>query len=283
MVSLPAGRSWLALRVVLALLVSSVASALAQDEAEAKQQLELMQAAVANLQPESSDPKVKAALALVSKPLLRYSDPTRGTSEAAGNVLLDATVWRLGTAGRPMALVTVEIYRAPNASRLLSFEFLSLTETQFSLKHKMEKIRWDATGSALTLKDLPDAPKPAAAAAGRLAQMRQLARRFAAKESFRGQTIECRLLTQPIDRYQSAAEKIVDGAIFAYANGTNPELGVVFETDGEHWRYGVIRLTSAESSVALDGQEVASYDFYDARGRTEGPYHNAAHKLEMDR
>src|SRR5580704_4906111 len=39
--------------------------------------------------------------------------------------------------------------------------------------------------------------------------------------------IECRLLPQPIDRYKSAAQKIVDGAIFVYANSTNPELAVV--------------------------------------------------------
>jgi hypothetical protein len=250
------------------------------DDSRAKQRLEIMQVAVSSLEPESSEVKPKAALTFAAKPLLRYSDPTRDTYEGAGNVLLDAGVWRLGTEGRPTALVTLEIYQAPDASRVLGFEFLSLTETKFSLKHKTEKIRWDATGSALDMKELPDAPKPAATAAARLAQMRQLARRFVAKERFRNQLIECRLLAQPIDRYQSAAEKIVDGAIFAYANGTNPELGVVFESDGERWLYGIIRLTSAEASVTLDGRKVAAYDFYDSRGRTDGPYHNAMLRID---
>jgi hypothetical protein len=108
----------------------------------------------------------------------------------------------------------------------------------------------------------------------------RLARRFAAKERITQESIECRLLTQPIDRYQSAADKIVDGAIFAFANGTNPEIGVVFESDEERWLYGILRMTSAESSVTLDGRQVAAYDHCDSCGRTDGPYHSASHKIE---
>jgi hypothetical protein len=278
------GRSRSAFRVVLGLLVLSISPASARDEPEANRRLEFMQAAVAGLEPVSSELKSKAALAVVPKPLLRYSDPTRGGSkEAATNVLVDAGVWRLGTEGRPTALVTVEIYQAPDGSRVLAYEFLSLTGSTFSLKHKTEGVRWDATGSGLDLKDLPDAPKPAPAAAARLAQMRQLARRFAARERFNNESVECRLIAQPIDRYHSEAEKIVDGAIFALANGTNPEVGVVLESDGGRWRYGVLRLGAAEMSVTLDGRPVAAYDHFDARGRTDGPYHNAAHKIETGR
>src|SRR5205807_1069622 len=86
----------------------------------------------------------------------------RNPKEYEGNVLLDAGIWRLGTEGRATALVTIEIYLEPNGSRILAYEFLSLTGQKFALKHKTEKIRWDATDSALKLKDLPDAPKPAA-------------------------------------------------------------------------------------------------------------------------
>jgi hypothetical protein len=189
----------------------------------------------------------------------------------------------LGTEGRPTALVTVEIYQAPDKSRVLALEFLSLSPAKFSLKHKTKRISWDATDSALTLKQLPDAPKPAATSAARLVQMRRLARRFVAKERIKMELIECRLLTQPIDRYQSAAEKIVDGVIFAYANGTNPELGVVLESDGESWQYGTLRLTSAEASVALDGQQVSFYEGYNPRGRTDGPYQNASYKIDSDK
>jgi hypothetical protein len=165
--------------------------------------------------------------------------------------------------------------------------FLSLTETKFTLKHKTEQVRWDAPSSALALKELPKAPKPAATAARRLAQMWQLVRRFAVQERLNGtgalppgqanknDSIECRLLAQPIDRYHSAADKIVDGAIFAFANGTNPEVGIVFETDGERWHYGSLRLSAAALSVALDGREVAAYEIYNDRG----PYHIAYYRI----
>jgi hypothetical protein len=241
-----------------------------------------MKAAISSLEPGPSELRGRAAFTLVSEPLLRYSDPTRGDDirpNAATNVLLDAGVWRLGTEGRPTALVTLEIYQSRDASRFLSFEFLSLSETPFSLRHKSEKVRWDASGSALDWNELADAPRPAPTAAARLVQLRQLARRFAAKEHHMSTWLECRLLTQPIDRYQSPAQKIVDGAIFAYANGTNPELGVVLETDGERWRYGVVRLTGAEAVVTLDGRQVAAFEQFSPRGRTDGPYQWGRHPL----
>jgi hypothetical protein len=288
MVCFPAGLIRLAVCLVLVLLVSSVSLLSAQEEAQAKQRLELMQAALGSLELESSEALPKTALTFSAKPLLRYSDPTRGIKEAASKetattVLLDASVWRLGTQGRPTALVTIEIYQAPDKSRLLSFEFLSLSETKYSLKHKTQRIRWQPAGSGLKMVDLPDAPRPASTAAARLTQMRQQVRRFAARERLNDESIECRLLTQPIDRYQSEAEKIVDGSIFAFANGTNPEVGILFETDGERWRYGILRLSSAEMSITLDGRQVGGYDKFDARGRTDGPYHNGAYKIETDK
>jgi hypothetical protein len=274
------GVRWFVAGVGFGLFVLSVSSVHGDDEQEAKKRLEYMQAALTNLEIKSSDLKAKA-LVVSDKPLLRYSDPTRGLDEKAPkNILLDAGVWRLGTEGRPTALIGIEMYQPPTGPRILSYEFLSLTETKFSLKHKTEDIRWDATASGLTLKELPEAPKAAATAAGRLTQMRQLVRRFGAKERFNKDLIDCRLLAQPIDRYTSEADKIVDGAIFALANGTNPEIGIMLETDGTHWKYGILRLTSAESLVTLDDKEVESYaQFrYDTK---EGPYNGGWYKFEM--
>jgi hypothetical protein len=269
--------------VVCALLLSAPFAASAEDDPQAKRRLEAMQAAAGALEPTSSEVKAKAALTTAPRPLLRYNDPTRGgvKEESSNNVLVDAGVWRLGTEGRPTALVTLEIYRAPDGAHVLSYEFLSLTEAKFALKHKTENVRWDATGSGLSLKELPEAPKPAATPAARLAQMRQLARRFGATETFNKETVECRLLAQPIDRYESEADKITDGAIFALANGTNPEIGIVLEADARRWRYGIIRLSSAESTVTLDGKEVAAFEKFNARGRRDGPYNSGSHKIEL--
>jgi hypothetical protein len=283
MVALLVGRRWWASPFVLGLLVSLVCSVAAEDDPQAKQRLEFMQSEVRGLELESAESEPRAAFTFASKPLLRYSDPTRDVAVAENNVLLDASVWRLGTKGRPAALVTIEIYQTPDKSRILALEFLSLTKAKFSLKHRTERIRWEPTGSALALKELPDAPRPAATAAARLVQMRQLARRFAAKERIKGESIDCRLLPQPIDRYQSAADKIVDGTIFVYANSTNPELGVVLETDGGRWRYGTLQMTSAESSMMLDGRQIAAYEHFDSRGRTDGPYHSGSYTIRTSR
>jgi hypothetical protein len=273
-----------AIFVAFGVLLAPVPAAPAQDDPDGERRLELMRSAVASLGPESPEVKSRAALAVSPQPLLRYSDPTRGgVKETAVNVLLDAAVWRLGAGGRPTALVTTEIYQAGDGSRVLAYEFLALTASPFSLKHRTEAIRWDATSSALALKELPDAPKPATSPAARLAQMRLLAKRFAVKERVNDVPIECRLLPQPIDRYRSDADKVADGAIFAFANGTNPEVGVLLESDGERWRYGTLRLTAAECSVWLDGQEVATFEKFNGRGRTDGPYHNGAHKIVTPR
>lgn len=252
----------------------------ADDDAAAKKRPEIMQAAVTALEAKSADLKPEA-LAPGPGPLLRYADPTRGGGkESANNVLVDAGVWRLGGAGRPTALVTLEIYRTPGGKHLLSYEFLSLNEAKFTLTHKAEAVRWEATASGLELKPLPDAPKPADAAPARLAQMRQAARRFGATETFSRETVECRLIAQPLDRYSSDADRVVDGAIFALANGTNPEIGVVLEAGPGGWRYGVVRLGAAEAAVTLDGRPVAAFERFDARGRRDGPYNNGAHTLD---
>ena len=100
MVKVRAGREWWSSSLALALLVLSFPSALTQDEEQAKQRLEFMRAAVDSLEPESAASTPKEALTFASKPLLRYSDPTRGGIDAAvenSTVLLDASVWRLGT------------------------------------------------------------------------------------------------------------------------------------------------------------------------------------------
>ncbi len=272
----------LATTLVLTVCIATRADLAADDDPQAQKRMELMQAAVGSLEAKSTDLKLTPG----AKPLLRYSDPTRGgigiKNVPMVNVLLDAGVWRLGGEGRPTALVTLEAYRGPKGE-VLSYEFLSLTPAKFTLKHRTEDVSWDATGSGVEIKPLPDAPKPAGTAPGRLAQMRQLARRFAATELYNGEPVECRLIAQPIDRYSSDANRTTDGAIFAFAHGTNPEVGVVLECDAEGWLYGVVRLTTAEATVTLDGKQVAKFEVYRTRGRTEGPYSYVTHAIKLDK
>lgn len=238
----------------------------------------LMEATIAAFAPSTDTASLRGNLAFADKPLLRYSDPTRGLTEE--NVLLDATVWRLGRRGRPLGLVTLEIYRSTAEQGILAYEFASLSETRFTLEHKTKPIAWDASGSALTVRPLEGGQPPAKSAPGRLAQMRRLARRFTVHETVNDTVIECRLLSQPIDRYESAADEIDDGALFAFANGTNPEVGLTLEAGKAGWTYGLVRLSAAASTVKLDDREVARYEKVNNVQR-EGTYTSTIEKIEL--
>jgi hypothetical protein len=253
----------------------------ADEDQQSRQRLTLMEQEIAQFAATSAQITSGPALRFTAKPVLRYSDPTRGLT--AANVLMDATVWRFGEQGRPTALVTLEIYRSSSAQGVLSFEFLSLSPKPFALRHKsFPRIVWDATESALQLSPCPGSPEPAGNASARLLQMRQLSKRFAVREKLaNGETVECRLLPQPIDRYQSADQQIVDGAIFAFANGTNPEIGLILECDTSRWSYAAVRLSAAETTVYLDDREAARFPLTDSALSTKGSYISHSRPLQL--
>jgi hypothetical protein len=213
--------------------------------APAEGRLQLMKAALADWRVASTAIVAENKLKFADRALLRYSDQTRG--------LEDAAVWRLGETGRPIAVVTLEIYRSgPNANSL-SYEFVSLTKEGFDMKSARGP-KWSPTAGDLEMLPLADAPSPNATTRGRLTQFRQLAQRFSVSEKLPSGSIECRLLPQPIDRYSDADASIIDGAMFAFANGTNPELGLLLECSDKGWSYGAFRMSSAELTGALDGK-----------------------------
>lgn len=254
----------------------------AQDSAEkeqaAKSRLKLMEETVAAFK--VSESSANRPHKFAAKTLLRYSDPTRDAPGASA--LLDATVWRLGERGRPLGLLTIEIYDDGGDSGVISYEFASLADGELSLLHANRKeLAWQPPGKALSMQSLADAPPPASTAAARLGQMRQLARRFAVTEIYRDVPTECRLLVQPIDRYASESDEITDGALFAFANGTNPEIGVLIECGPGGWKYGLARLSAAESKVLLDGKEVARFERGDFRLNPRSNYVAGHHPIKL--
>jgi len=223
-----------------------------QKAAAAKRRLEIMQAAIDDFKVSSTAIESAEALKFVPRPLLRYSDETRGSNSVTKGVM-DAAVWRLGEHGRPTAVVTIEIYRLQEARALLTYEFVSLSSAPFEMQ-SVRGPRWFAPNTDLKMTQLAEAPAPADSPRGRLTQMRQLSRRFAAHEQLGNEKTECRLLPQPIDRYDDQAAGIEDGAVFVFANGTNPEIGLLLECAAENWSYGIFRLGSAALTVQLDGK-----------------------------
>ena len=113
---------------------------------------------------------------------------------------------------------------------------------------------WSTREPGIKPTKIPDALPPARTASLRLTQMRHLARRFEATippDIGDGQG-SLRILAQPIFRYRSESHGILDGAIFAFVMGTDPELIVLIEAvesdDGHQWRFAAERNAGVEDA-----------------------------------
>jgi hypothetical protein len=222
---------------------------------------------------------------LVAEPLHRWTDPARKLS--------DGTLWSFSREGRPIAILSLEHHTNPAYNALWSFELATLSAKPLAadggqgfqhLRHGPNRffsagpLRW--TPEPAALKVFPKAAAPAAGEAERLRQMKELARRFTAFEVVEpaGVRYDLRLMPRPIHRFQAPAARVVDGAIFLFAFGTNPEVILLIEANkgktGEAaWQYGFGRLTSAAPAVSLDKQEVWS-EVYKPIMTAPDPYYN---------
>ncbi len=111
------------------------------------------------------------------------------------------------------------------------------------------------------MKPIPEAPIPAATPAQRLRQMRELAKEFTGRQTNRkGVDGDMRLLTQPICRYEGKEPPLIDGGLFAFVQGTDPEVVLLIEApqiDGKpQWQYSLSRMTSIELRVSHRGRLV---------------------------
>lgn len=201
----------------------------------------------------SGDVHVPVDLAI--EPVLRYTDHTRKQH--------DSTIWIWGTKGRPSAIMALEYYpNRPDDSQWL-FEIVSLSVGRISAEHDKE-LHWTSRQAGLRFRPLPNSPSPAETATARLTQMKQLQSRFGGSERTATEgRIELRPMARPLYRYRDDASRTVDGAIFAFANGTNPEIACILEarandTSASSWEYALIQMTGAEVYVELDGQEIWS-------------------------
>ncbi|HJZ53990.1 MAG TPA: hypothetical protein VKE74_03490, partial [Gemmataceae bacterium] len=111
------------------------------------------------------------------------------------------------------------------------------------------------------------APAPADSAAGRLVQMRALADRFTATVTFRGDKSALRRLTAPVYRYGDEKRPPLDGAVFAFAQATDPEVLLLLEARVSNgtaqWQYALARQTMWVVEVEYDGRQVWSVEKWD--------------------
>jgi hypothetical protein len=183
---------------------------------------------------------------IAPEPLHCWTDPTREFSRGA--------LWAWRSSGRLVAIYGIELY-----GKSWSHEFVSLSTAP--LRADGGPFWWVPSKAGVEFHEVPDAPAPVADEAGRLRQMRDLARRFSAREFWVGRNYALRFLPHPIDRYADTTAGLLDGAIFTYANGTNPELLLLIEAhrqgDGPpKWSYAAARLSRAELHLTLGQRDV---------------------------
>ncbi len=153
-----------------------------------------------------------------------------------------------GEQGRPE--VAIQVFQIKNAGEPRGtwiHEFTSLSPTTVTADQH-GRSRWAPRTSGIAFKPVPDAPKPAESVAQRGRQMRSLAASFRASDDFGAKGwLELRLLPTPISRYGQSGTKLLDGALFAFVHGTDPEVFLFLEArtgkDGPAWQYALAPMT----------------------------------------
>ncbi len=159
---------------------------------------------------------------LCKSPILRWSQPVRGGDDGATFVWLDR--------GCPVVIAAIFAYPNEDKTRTVVHEMHSIAPGAMDATYR-ERVRWQPTTSGIVMKDVPDAISPAEKAPARLAQMRNMLRQFSARSIDQSdKPWELRLMSQPLVRYEPVDRTdLIDGAVFAFAQGTDPEILVVFE------------------------------------------------------
>jgi hypothetical protein len=190
------------------------------------------------------------AFRLVGEPVLKWSNPIRGS------VFGDVYIWTLK--GRPVAVASYLEWFQPFQSREVELHSLSLGPL---FAERADGLSWTTNRAGVELKPIPGAPAPAATAAQRLRQIRELAKEFTGRQLAPGGVeYEMRLLLQPIYRYESTEGDLVDGALFAIVLATDPEIFLQIEArkagGGLQWQYALARFNSVQLAVSHKGREI---------------------------
>jgi hypothetical protein len=181
------------------------------------------------------------------------------TNPSAGRVYGNTYVWL--QEGRPVAASCLFRYFDP--FRSFNGELVALAGTKLVAKRN-DKIVWQPQDE-WKWHAIPGSPSPAATANLRLVQMRALAGEFAVevldtRNTPKGEDQTPRLLPKPIYRYDSERTKMVDGGLYAFVLGTDPELLLLLECDAAaakpEWRFGVGRMNRYQIRLKRKGETV---------------------------
>ncbi|WP_182867148.1 hypothetical protein [Stieleria mannarensis] len=185
------------------------------------------------------------------QPALSWSNPARQTT--AGAMFL----WT--ASGRPQ--VALCLY--PNGEHVIDLEFQSLSDQALTADNDGQLV-WQPGEPGIRWQTLDDAPPPARSPLLRRRQMRVLAQSFASRLVPPNKNpIELRLLDTPVYRYEldekapvmidEGEAELIDGAVFTFVQGTDPEVLVLLEAvkagDRQVWQYALARMSIVPTQV----------------------------------
>lgn len=182
--------------------------------------------------------KRESQLKLTSIPVLHWGNPAGNGEDGAVYVWLHQ--------GRPEVVGTIFTYRRASTGEIvLKHSLHSLASHSITADYRDKRV-WSPKAPGVEFRPVPEAAAPAESSRLRLLQMKSLAKDFSGKMvDLKGKSSELRLLPQPLVRYEPAGTTVLDGAIFALAEGTDPQSLVLIEarnTDGApRWQYAFAR------------------------------------------
>ena len=198
-----------------------------------------------------------ARLKLEPEPVLRWDNPVSRVK--------DGTVFIWTHNGRPE--IAAQVFLSSDG-KFWIHEFQSLSVGRL-VGQWGERRFWRPAKAAIEPVVVPKAPAPAGSATRRLVQMRSIAKAFSAAVDFRvnptdttREHYELRLLPKPLHRYGKADSDILDGALFAFVQGTNPEVLLLLEArsadGGYRWTFGLAPMTGCGVEASRDGKMIWS-------------------------
>ncbi len=180
-----------------------------------------------------------------AKPLRLVPEPVqRWTNHLGRRYYGGVYVWT--HEGRPEVVASVNTIFTDR--RMIETEFQSLSTGRPVLSHD-GKVAWEPSEAGVQFKPVSDGPKPGPTAAARLQQMRVMAAQFSVVADYgldKEQKEDLRLLRAPVHRYESAAQGVADGGLFAFTKGTDPDALLLIEARGKgddvQWQFAFARL-----------------------------------------
>jgi len=191
------------------------------------------------------DTEEKTALSLRKVPVLRWANYTR----SGGRKVRDAATYIWTAQGRPEVVACV--FPMDEEGTTIRLDVGSLARSGLIAERGGRRV-WYPKEPGVEFQPVPGSPAPAESAAARLRQMKELAIEFRSTLiGLRGDGSdreELRMLPQPVYRYESKSPELLDGAMFFFVQGTDPEslllLEAVREGSGYQWQYALARRSS---------------------------------------